>query len=80
MAKQATEFRVMVSPITKTAYAGRVKNLGNGTFESSGVRHDVTSDILPAAMAIIGINETIVLSADGVPQFEIEVRDVRNLT
>lgn len=69
-------FRVMVSPLTKTAYAGRVKKDEKG-YVSAGPRHDVTQDVLVAVIDIVGPGNTHVLSLNGVPHFEIEVRDVR---
>ena len=46
MAQAKTEFRLLMSPLSRTIYAGRVKDAGNGTAFSSGVRHDVTNDFL----------------------------------
>ena len=40
------EFRLSMSPLTRSIYAGRVKDLGNGTSLATGVRHDVTNDFL----------------------------------
>lgn len=44
MAKAKTEFRVMLSPLTGTVYAGRVTDLGGGNYKSATLRHDVTQD------------------------------------
>ena len=41
-----TEFRLLMSPLTRTVYAGRVKQLEGNTALSTGVRHDVTNDFL----------------------------------
>lgn len=41
-----TEFRLLMSPLTRTIYAGRVKQLDDKTALSTGVRHDVTNDFL----------------------------------
>lgn len=41
-----TEFRLLMSPLTRTIYAGRVKQVGENTALSKGVRHDVTNDFL----------------------------------
>lgn len=73
---QPTEFRVMVSPLSKRAYAGRVR-IKSGFAESAGVRHDVTSDLWAAAIHIIGPGNTHVITADGEPAYEITIRDVR---
>lgn len=35
-----------MSPLTRTIYAGRVKQVGDRFAESTGVRHDVTNDFL----------------------------------
>lgn len=71
-----TEFRVLVSPLTKTAYAGRVRYREDYA-ESAGVRHDVTSDVLAAIVDIVGAGNTHVLSVAGDPHYEITVVDVR---
>ena len=42
----ATEFRLLMSPLSRNVYAGKVKNRGGGNFESTGSRHDVTNDFL----------------------------------
>lgn len=41
-----TEFRLLMSPLTRTIYAGRVKQMGESSAISTGVRHDVTNDFL----------------------------------
>lgn len=46
MPKAKTEFRLLMSPLSRTVYAGRVKDQGNGIAVSTGVRHDVTNDFL----------------------------------
>lgn len=43
---QKTEFRLLMSPLTRTIYAGRVKQMDGSTALSTGVRHDVTNDFL----------------------------------
>ena len=50
MAQAKTEFRLLMSPLTRKIYAGRVKVLGVGTALSTGVRHDVTNDFLSAVI------------------------------
>lgn len=45
-----TEFRLLMSPLTRTIYAGRVKQLNGNTALSAGVRHDVTNDFLGAVI------------------------------
>ncbi len=45
-----TEFRLLMSPLTRTIYAGRVKQIGENTSLSTGVRHDVTNDFLGAVI------------------------------
>lgn len=42
MKNQNTEFRLLMSPLTKKVYAVRVKDMGNGMAQAVGVRHDVT--------------------------------------
>ncbi|MBH2008330.1 MAG: hypothetical protein I8H71_01385 [Xanthomonadaceae bacterium] len=71
-----TEFRVLVSPLTKTAYAGRVRQRA-GYAESAGIRHDVTSDVFAAIVDIVGAGNTHVLSVAGEPHYEVTVVDVR---
>lgn len=46
MAQAKTEFRLAMSPLSHTIYAGRVKDAGNGCAIATGVRHDVTNDFL----------------------------------
>lgn len=41
-----TEFRLLMSALSHTVYAGRVKRVSDSTVVSTGVRHDVTSDFL----------------------------------
>lgn len=40
------EFRLLMSPLTRTIYAGQVRQDGPKTAVSTGVRHDVTNDFL----------------------------------
>jgi hypothetical protein len=42
----STVFRLLMSPLTRTIYAGRVKQMDATTAVSTGVRHDVTNDFL----------------------------------
>lgn len=43
---QKTEFRLLMSSLTRKIFAGRVKQLDDNTALSTGVRHDVTNDFL----------------------------------
>lgn len=45
-----TDFRLRVSPLTGTVYAGRVKQLDETTAVSTGTRYDVTNDFLEAVI------------------------------
>ena len=40
------DFRLLMSPLSHTVYAGRVKRVNENTVVSTGVRHDVTNDFL----------------------------------
>lgn len=71
-----TEFRVLTSPLTKQAFAGRVRQDKMG-YVSSGQRHNVTSDVFAAVVDIVGPGNTHVLSIDGVPQYEVSIKDLR---
>lgn len=74
--KKPTEFRLLMSPLTSTVYAGRVKVLPNGVFERSGVRHDVTSDFLALILQYVGIDKTVTLNENGVPTYEVSVKKI----
>lgn len=52
MAQAKTEFRLLMSPLSRTIYAGRVKDIGGSTALSVGVRHDVTNDFLSCVMQL----------------------------
>lgn len=43
---EKTEFRLHMSPLTQTIYAGRAIEMGGGLCRSVGQRHDVTNDFL----------------------------------
>ncbi len=43
-----TKKKMMVSDITHTIYYGRVKDVGNGIYQSVGKREDVTDEAIKA--------------------------------
>lgn len=46
MSKERTHVHLLMSPRTKTVYAGRAIETRSGVMLSTGPRHDVTSDFL----------------------------------
>lgn len=70
------EFRLLMSPLTKTIFAGRVKQR-EGYAESVGVRHDVTSDFLAC---IVQYTEShggeFTIDENGAPTYEVVVRRI----
>lgn len=69
-----SKLRIQCSPITGTIYAGRINKAGDAW---AGKKTDVTSDVLGAIIQKIGAGNIITVNENGVPAFEIEVRDVR---
>lgn len=69
-----SRLRIQCSPITATIYAGKVNKAGTAW---SGEKVDVTSDVLGAVIQKIGAGNIITVNENGVPAFEIEVRDIR---
>ena len=69
-------FRLVMSPLTRTIYAGRVRQR-DGYAEAVGVRHDVTSDFLAC---IIQYTEShggsFTINENGAPAYEVVVRRV----
>jgi FMN-dependent NADH-azoreductase len=64
---------VACTALTKRIKAGHTNRAGN-TFHRGAV--DVTSDCIKAIIEYIGVGETHVVTVDGVPRFEIEIRAV----
>ena len=65
-------FRLLMSPLTKTVYAGRAKDHG-GYSEMSGVRHDVTQDFMSLMVQYVGVDNCMTISADGEPMYELSL-------
>lgn len=70
------DFRLLMSPLTKTIFAGRVK-LRDGYAESVGVRHDVTSDFLACIIQYAeSYDGEFAIYENGAPAYEVVVRRI----
>lgn len=69
-------FRLAMSPLTRTIFAGRIRQR-EGYAEAVGVRHDVTSDFLAC---IIQYTEshggTFTINKNGAAAYEVVVRRI----
>lgn len=66
--------RIACTAIGKRIHAGRLNKAGNAFI---GDPVDVTSDCLKAIIEKVGIGQTMPVSENGQPAYEITVRDVR---
>jgi hypothetical protein len=60
--------------LTELIYVGRVNKAGDAWL---GEKTDVTSDVLGAVIQKIGAGNVIIVNANGVPAYEIEVRAIQ---
>lgn len=68
------DFRLLMSPLTRTIFAGRVK-LHEGYAESVGVRHDVTADFLACIIQYAESHDgTFTINENGAAAYEVVVR------
>lgn len=69
-------FRLAMSPLTRTIFAGRIRQK-DGYAEAVGVRHDVTSDFLSCIIQYTeSYGGTFVINENGVPAYEVVVRRI----
>lgn len=73
-------FKLAMSPLTRTVYAGRVKQaVGKNYAEPVGVRHDVTNDFYEV---LIHMAESrggeFVINSNGKPAFEVSVKPINS--
>lgn len=68
-----SEFRMMMSPLTRTMYAGPVKNDGNG-YVSAGKRHDVTQDFFRCMVEYLQANDGEVSISGGGERFTFTMK------
>lgn len=68
------KLHVGCSPLTKTIYCGHVLKDGQ-TWAAN--RSDVTGEALGAVIEKIGAGNIQVVTVNGVPRFEIEVRELK---
>lgn len=67
-------FRLAMSPLTKTIYAGRVRQR-DGYAEPAGPRHDVTNDFYGCLIQMTGENGgTFTIRAAGVPAYVVTIK------
>lgn len=69
-------FRLAMSPLTRTIYAGRVRQR-DGYAEAVGVRHDVTSDFLSCIIQYAESHDgSFSIIENGAPAYEVVVRRI----
>lgn len=69
-------FRLAMSPLTRTIFAGRVRQR-EGYAEAVGVRHDVTSDFLACIIQYTeSYGGTFTINENGTPAYEVVVRRI----
>lgn len=67
-------FRLAMSPLTRTMFAGRVKQR-EGYAESAGPRHDVTSSFHACVIQLADAHGgSYTINENGKPAFEVTVR------
>lgn len=67
----ARSIRIACAAISRRIYAGRVSDDGRSF---AGDKADVTSDVLKAVVDLVEPGNSLVVTVDGRPQFEIHVR------
>jgi hypothetical protein len=65
---------IATAALSKKIYAGRLNKKQDAFLDG---KQDVTSEVLKAVIDKVGIGKTITITVDGVPKYEIEVREVR---
>ena len=69
-------FRLVMSPLTKTIFAGRVRERENYA-EAVGVRHDVTNDFLSCIIQYAeSYGGEFTINENGSPAYEVVVRRI----
>lgn len=69
-------FRLAMSPLTRTVFAGRIKQHENYA-EAVGVRHDVTADFYAVLIQLADSHGgDFTITANGQPAYEVIVRDL----
>lgn len=73
-------FRLAMSPLTNTIFAGRIRQM-DGYAKAVGVRHDVTSDFYACLIQMAESNGgTFTITANGKPAYEVTVKAVERTT
>lgn len=68
--------RLAMSPLTRTIYAGQIKQ-NKGYAEAVGVRHDVTADFYGCLIQLAESQGGVfVISKNGEPAYEVIVRNL----
>lgn len=71
-------FRLAMSPLTRTIYAGRIKQ-HDGYAEAVGVRHDVTADFYACLIQMADSHGgEFTITANGKPAYEVTVKKVES--
>ena len=65
---------VACAALSNRIYAGRVNKAGNAFLDG---KQDVTSDVLKAVIDKVKPGHVETVTVDGVPKYEIEVREVK---
>lgn len=75
-------FKLAMSPLTRTVYAGRVKQVvGKNYSEPVGVRHDVTNDFYAVLIQMADSHGgEFIIRENGTPAFEISVKAVGGIS
>lgn len=75
-AKATNPFRLAMSPLTRTVYAGRIRQK-EGYAEAVGVRHDVTTDFYGVLIQLADSHKgNFTITVDGQPAYEVTVRPI----
>ncbi len=68
------DFRLAMSPLTRTIFAGRIAQK-DGYAQAVGVRHDVTADFYGCLIQLADSHGgTFEITANGEPAYEVKVR------
>lgn len=76
MKQPANPFRLAMSPLTRTVYAGRIRQR-EGYAEAVGQRHDVTADFYGVLIQMADSHKgSFTITSNGQPAYEVTVRPV----
>ncbi len=74
MAEAKHPFRLAMSPLTRTIFAGRIRQR-DGYAEAVGIRHDVTADFYECLIRMAESHDgEFTITANGEPAYDVIVR------